>query len=277
MTPILGRSPRTVTGTRPASGPRGEARRVSTATRKSFDEVFRSIADVEGWMTRAQAVRLWDRASVLRPGDRIVEIGSFRGRSAIVLASAAADGVEVITIDPHGGNDRGPQQLEGFEAQGESDHRAYLANLARAGVADRVRHVRLPSQGALGQVEGTVDLLYIDGAHRYVPALADIEGWGDRVADGGTLLIHDSFSSMGVTLALVRALFAGSSFRYVGRAGSMAEYRRVPLRGSERLTNLVRQLAELPWFARNLVVKFLIVVRATPLTRLLGSDGGWPY
>ena len=45
-----------------------------------------------------------------RPG-RIVEIGSFRGRSTIVLRRAAAPGVELVAIDPHGGGDRGPQEI----------------------------------------------------------------------------------------------------------------------------------------------------------------------
>ncbi len=43
---------------------------------------------------------------------------------------------------------------------------------------------------------------------------------------GGTMLIHDSFSSVGVTLAILRALALGRRFRYVGRSGSMTEYRR---------------------------------------------------
>ncbi len=56
-----------------------------------------------------------------------------------------------------------------------------MANLAAAGVADRVRHVRKPSGSALGDVDGPIDLLYIDGAHRYTPAKDDISagatGW----------------------------------------------------------------------------------------------------
>lgn len=253
---------------------------MSVTTRKSFDEVFRSIADVEGWMTRAQAVRLWDAASQVPAGGLMVEIGSFRGRSAIVLASASGDDVQLVTIDPHGGNDRGPQQLDGFVEEGERDHQEYVANLARAGVTSKVRHVRLPSQEALGEVDEPVDLLYIDGAHRYQPALADIRRWGDRVAPGGTLLIHDSFSSVGVTLALVSHLFSSAQFRYEGRSGSLAQYRRLgrgPVLPAARARNLARQCAELPWFARNLLIKFLIVVRAGRVARLLGSDGGWPY
>ncbi len=248
-----------------------------TTARRSFDEVFRSIAEVEGWMTRAQAVRLWDRASQLGAGDVIVEIGSFRGRSAIVLASGSPDGVEVVTIDPHGGTDRGPQQIQGFEEEGEADHRAYVANLAAAGVTAKVRHLRLPSHEALREVPAPVALLYIDGAHRYAPALTDIREWGAKVAPGGTLLIHDCFSSVGVTLALATELFASHRFRYVGRSGSLAEYRRDHLTRAERARNLARQVAELPWFVRNVAIKVLLVLRLPGVAKLLGSDGSWPY
>ena len=141
---------------------------------------------------------------------------------------AAADGVEVVAIDPHAGNDRGPQEIDGTAAEGEADHDAFLANLAAGGVADRVRHVRMPSQEALGAVAGEVDLLYVDGAHRYGPARADLDRWGARVRPGGAMLVHDAFSSVGVTLALLRGCLFSRSLRYVGRDGSLAEYRREP-------------------------------------------------
>jgi len=249
---------------------------VSQAT--TFDDALEAVRGVEGWMSDAQARRLWDRASALRPPGQVVEIGSYRGRSAVVLGRAAPQGVEVVAIDPHAGNDRGPQQITGPAEEGQKDHEAFLANLEQAGVADRVRHVRKPSSDALGVVEGDIDLLYIDGAHRYGPALEDVRRWGERVRDGGTMLIHDSFSSIGVTLALLTALFTGRRFRYVGRAGSMAEYRREDLGARDRVTNALRQAVELPWFLRNVVIKILIVAKLTPLTRILGHRGGnWPY
>ncbi|MCC5950472.1 MAG: class I SAM-dependent methyltransferase [Acidimicrobiia bacterium] len=228
-------------------------------------------------MTRAQAGRLWDAASRLRAGARIVEIGSFRGRSAIVLASAAPPGVAITTIDPHGGNDRGPQEIEGFEEAAATDHVVFWENLRAAGVDDRIDHLRLGSQEALSHYQGQVDLLYIDGAHRLAPARADIVAWGARVAPGGTMLIHDSFSSVGVTGAIVAELVFGGRFAYRGRSGSLAEYQRVPLDPARRMRNALRQAVELPWFVRNVVVKALIVARLGRLTRLLGSDGTWPY
>jgi hypothetical protein len=196
----------------------------------------------------------------------------------VVVSTASAADVETVAIDPHAGNDRGPQQWDGYEDEAELDHRAFLDNLARFGVSGKVRHVRRFSDAAHGDVDGGVDLLYVDGAHRFAPARADIRDWGDRVRPGGTMCIHDSFSSVGVTLAILAQLVGSGRWRYVGRSGSLTEYRREPVRGRARWANAAAQLLQLPWFARNLVIKALVVARLAPLTRVLGHrGGGWPY
>jgi len=237
-------------------------------------------ASPEGWLTDAQASRLRERAAAAGAGT-IVEIGSFRGRSTIVLAGAAAEGAGIVAIDPHAGSDRGPQEIGADSLRGEADHVAFHANLAAAGVADRVRHVRKMSAEALGDVDGPLALLYVDGAHRFGPARDDIARWGARVAPGGTMLVHDAFSSVGVTGALLAECVARGGWRYAGRTGSLAEYVRLgaPLRGRERLLDASRQLAELPWFARNVLFKVLVLARLRPVAHRLGLPAGmhWPY
>lgn len=229
-------------------------------------------------MTEGQARMLWDCASSVAPGGKIAEIGSYRGRSAIVISLAAPQAGEIAAIDPHAGNDRGPQQIDGTAAQGEGDHELFHSNLRSAGVDDRVRHVRLPSEAAHGEVPGPLGMLYVDGAHRYVPARDDIRDWGAKVSVGGVMLIHDSFSSVGVTLAQMRLLFASRSWRYEGRSRSLALYRRVEFDSGGTVRSLLSQMAQLPWLARNLVIKVLLVLRLRPLARLLdGGRGEWPY
>lgn len=249
----------------------------SPSSRPSFTSVFAQVADVEGWMSEAQARRLWDRAAELDQGDLVVEIGSFHGRSMIMLASSAPAGVELVAIDPHGGNDRGPQEISGFAEEAQADFEQFHTNLEQAGVHERVTHLRSFSSAALSDVRRPIQLLYIDGAHRYRPARDDIRRWGAKVADDGTMLVHDSFSSVGVTLALLATTFFGPSFRYEGRSGSMTQYRRVHLRGTQRLRNAARQAASLPWFLRNVVIKLAIMAKLGPVYRALGSDGNWPY
>jgi hypothetical protein len=200
-------------------------------------------------------------------GARIVEIGSHHGRSTIVLASAAPE-AEIVAIDPYSKDDEYREVL-GEESVRTRDLEQFETNLERVGVRARVRHVHDFSTDA---VRG------IDGAHDLRTALADIRNWGALVREGGTMLIHDSFSSVGVTLAEIVALFFAASFRYVGRSRTLAEYRREHVSRAGRLPNAARQAAQLPWFARNVLVKAALVGRARPLARLLGhQDEVFPY
>ncbi len=252
---------------------------MSAAAPADWDRARAAIEPVVGWLTLAQARRLWEAARALPASAQIVEIGSFRGRSTIVLALGAPRGVSVVAIDPHLGSDRGPREIEARPPLGEADHAAFTDNLRRAGVAERVRHVRSLSQAALTEVGGEVTLLYVDGAHRFAPARADLRHWGSRVPEGGRLLVHDAFSSVGVTLALAAEVIGRPAWRYRGRSGSLAEYERIAARpGAARVAEVGRALAELPWFARNLTIKALIIAHLPAGARLLGHrTGAWPY
>jgi predicted O-methyltransferase YrrM len=243
------------------------------------DDALARAATVDGWMSDDQGRRLYDAAARCPPGGRIVEIGSFRGRSTIVLAAGAADSVEVVAIDPHAGNDRGPQEIAGFADHAAADRDAFRANLERAGVAERVRHVAAFSSDAHGEVDDPIDVLYIDGAHRYRPASDDVHEWGGRVMDGGTLLIHDAFSSIGVTAAVGRHLVFGGRFRYVGRSRSLVEYRAdLPGSGIGRRRNAAIQLAQLGWFVGNVGLKVALELGYGRLAARLGRPvPEWPY
>ena len=97
---------------------------------------------------------------------------------------------------------------------------------------------------------------------------------------GGTLLIHDAFSSVGVTAAIVRELVFGPRFRYVGRSRSLAQYRAdlAETGVGARARNAAAQLWQLGWFARNVALKVLLTVGGGKLLRRFGQRvPDWPY
>src|SRR6185436_15676772 len=52
----------------------GHPQRAGARLMAEIDDALAASADVEGWLTPAQAKRLWERASELGPVGRVVEI-----------------------------------------------------------------------------------------------------------------------------------------------------------------------------------------------------------
>jgi predicted O-methyltransferase YrrM len=213
----------------------------------TFEETWAVAKDLEGWLTPAQARELYDAARRVPAGTAIVEIGSHRGKSTVLLAAGASPGVSVTAVDPFddprwGG---GPESLSVFEA-----------NLARAGVAERVRLVRGLSAEAAASWDGpAVGLAWIDGAHDEASVLADIDGWGVHLAPGGELLLHDAFSAVGTTRAVLRRLWWTRRYRYVGCERTLLVFKKQPRTPSEAAFDAARLSRRLPFFARMVAIK----------------------
>ena len=239
-----------------------------------WETTWEIVKGWQGWMREAQGKALWNAAERVKPGGQIVEIGSFQGKSTAVLARSADSSVTIVAIDPHAGNDRGPGEWDGVAEDGQADHDAFITNLTEAGVVDRVTHAREFSNLASGLVDGSIDFLYVDGAHGYAPASDDITRWGGRVVVGGEMFIHDVYNSLFVTLAVLRHLSLSRRWRYVGRARSLAMYERVDLGPFGVLRNFALHAASLPWFVRNAFVRLLRTVGLEKLARPLGHVPG---
>ena len=230
----------------------------------TFEESFALAAPISGWLTRDQALTLHRVAGSVRTGGTAVEIGSHHGRSAVVLARALPVGARLVAIDPF------PEDWRYGDSGTEAVCRA---NLERAGVADRVDLRVATSHAVRAEWQGEVDVVYVDGKHD-VLSLRDDLRWAAYVPDGGVVLVHDAFSSVGVTLGLLGTLPWSRRLRYVGRTGSLA---RLEV-GSPTLRDRVRPLRELPWWIRNLGIKVLLRLRLRPVAGWLGHhDSADPY
>jgi hypothetical protein len=233
------------------------------AESEDFEATWALAEPIGGWLTRDQARLLWDEVRQLGPSPRVLEIGSHQGRSTVVLARARAD-VRVTAIDPF---------VEGRKFGGRRTQGAFEENLGRAGVRERVTHLDAKSTDVRPGWQEPQDLVYVDGKHDYWTCSDDLR-WAAHLPSGGHLLVHDAFSSIGVTLALLRWVLPARSLRYLGRTGSLARFEVARPEAADRL----RVVAELPWWTRNVVVKVLLRLRLVRVAGALGHhDTADPY
>lgn len=217
-----------------------------------------ALADaVPGWLTRDQAGDLWEAAHEVPADGQILEIGSHQGRSTLILAASARDvGARVIAVDPF---------VSGRMFGGAATRDKFEENLDRAGVRDLVRLIADRSTAIRPYWDEPLALLYIDGKHDYWTVRDDLR-WVEHLAPGAPVLIHDAFSSIGVTLGLLVHVLPGRSLRYLGRSGSLARFEV----GAPSARDRLRILRELPWFVRNVAIKTLLRIgrlvghRSTP-------------
>lgn len=220
-----------------------------------FRESWRHAEQAQGWLTRDQALVLHTEGQRVA-GGTTVEIGSHHGRSTIVLAGS---GPRVIAIDPF------PEDWR--YGAGDTLQR-FRDNLAAAGLDHRVELHHTTSEATLRTWSGErVHLLYIDGKHDALSCLRDLR-WTRFQQEGDRFLVHDAFSSLGVTLALLWWLLRDRRTRFLGRTGSLALYEVAPSTAADR----GRVIAQLPWFVRNLGIKVLLRLGLHPVARRLGHD-----
>lgn len=129
--------------------------------------------DVAGWLSHNEGRKLAELAR----GKRVLEIGSYQGRSTICLAQTAA---KVVSVDWHQGDvDAGFGQTE----------EAFRANLERYGVSDRVEvHVCRSDEF---KADERFALVFVDGAHDYKSVVADLCVAVRFLRPGGTIAMHD--------------------------------------------------------------------------------------
>lgn len=164
----------------------GLAKRVLAAARVPWDGLSEIEIDqlvrftswpepIEGCVLHALAQ--WTH----RRGQCIVEIGSYRGTSATVLALAlrsAASHSFIISVDPH------------VDEPHNREH-VFLA-LRQVNESNRLVQFNCHSDQAarlLGR--GVASMVFIDGDHSYAQVLADYENYREVLAPGGVLVFHD--------------------------------------------------------------------------------------
>lgn len=162
---------------------------------EEISQVHRVTRNIDGWLTELEGASLF-HAAAYGPGEgKIVEIGSFKGRSTIWLASGSkrAGRGSVYTIDTHLGS---PEHQPGGEfashmpPEGTTEF-VFRENIRQAGLEDWIVPLVMSSSDALSSWRDPIRLLFIDAAHAYEAVRSDFLGWQQHVVVGGLVAFHD--------------------------------------------------------------------------------------
>lgn len=151
------------------------------------EDVDRIVSEVDGWLGPHEGRLLYRLAAEADPAGRIVEIGSWHGRSTIWLAAGATSGrgAHVVAIDPHAGTQ--------LRRDGETTDRILRRNLERAGVAVQTTVVVATSEEAAREWSDPISLLWIDGDHEYESVRHDYLLWEPHLMPNAVVALHDTF------------------------------------------------------------------------------------
>lgn len=168
---------------------------------------FRFPDDTAGWLSYQEGAEL----AKLAAGKRVLEIGSYCGRSTICLAQTAKYVHAVDTFDGRG------------TPSAANTWPMFLQNIKRYGITDKVVPYCGSSQEVCRELaidNARYDLIFIDGSHDKKSVRADIESASQLLADDGLLVFHDyrrrvggfseTFDDIGVTQAVDELLASGA-------------------------------------------------------------------
>lgn len=158
------------------------------------------LDSVKGFLDAAEGAALYAAAEEMAPQGLCVEIGSYCGKSTIILGTACQKaGGALLAIDHHRGSEENQPGEEYFDPDlddgegGMSSLLQFRANMRRAGLEDTVIPALAPSHMVARLPLAAPAFVFIDGGHSMPAALADYRNWGVRVMRGGLLAIHDVF------------------------------------------------------------------------------------
>ncbi|MCX8042728.1 MAG: glycosyltransferase, partial [Desulfobacterota bacterium] len=150
------------------------------------------VNGIKGFLEDKEMQQLYNRALNLRRGGMIIEIGSFMGLSASIMARALLESgnynARIYCID----------WWTAFKDRITPEYRPFYsvenfkANLFRTGIDRMVTVIdrKSPECAALFE-DNCADMVFVDGDHSLQGCLNDLEAWYPKVKPGGVLIGHD--------------------------------------------------------------------------------------
>ena len=212
-----------------------------------LNDAWEETRKVPGYLTEKEARFLGLLAACVPAKGTIVEIGSYKGRSTVMLAKVASHygGGPVVAIDPH----NSPILLDHHGNETVSSYQDFLHSIQSAGVAAHVEPHAEYSNAVGKSWNRPIRFLWIDGDHTYEGAKSDLDGFFPHVVPQGVVAFHDALSNFpGPIRVFVEDVLRSDRFGPAGFVKSIAWAQFRPEDGEafrERRSSLARRASRL--------------------------------
>lgn len=158
---------------------------------------LKDFLDVQGWLGNKEAVFLYKAVrSIRNEAPTVVEIGSFLGRSTVVLGRALHDRRrgQVFCVDPFnadGDCESIGKYLAIKQSMDQTLKNVFLENMRKCGLTEVIHVLEGYSHDLVRSWTGSIDLLFIDGDHSYSAVRDDFDSWTPFLVPGGLLVMDD--------------------------------------------------------------------------------------
>jgi hypothetical protein len=182
------------------------------------------MASLPGMISLDEAQFLRRAAAEAQDGC-IVEIGSWRGKSAVAMAlgleSRPLENRPLIyCVDPH-------RPFVGIYGGrfGAEDRKGFYETMLASGCAERVALINLPSGQVAESWREPIALLFIDGDHSYDGVRQDVAGWFPFLTANAVAAFDDALDINGGPYRVIAELIGSGAFEPCGKAGKIAAIR----------------------------------------------------
>jgi predicted O-methyltransferase YrrM len=199
-----------------------DARRLPADLDTFSSNLLRDVNDVEGYLAPNEMKFLALIAACPTASGEILEIGSFKGKSTIILAKASSlvdTNTIVNAVDPMTAPCETDPDLEG-SASSLDDFRK---NICEHNLESRIRLHQMMSHDLAPSWSKPLRLLWIDGDHTYPGTLRDFRGFAPHLIDKGIVAIHDTLHQFeGGARVFLEEVLRNPNFGACGFCGSIA-------------------------------------------------------
>ena len=185
------------------------------------DGIVATAAGIEGRLTEREIRFLALLAAAPTCAGTVLEIGSFCGRSTVVLAKSAAfaNAAGIVAVDPLSL----PASTDPSALTATDVAASLRANLRTHGVEHLVEFHQMKSGELAQSWNRPLRLLWIDGDHTLEGARGDFRGYAPFLHPGAIVAFHDTLSRFaGPVRVLVEDVLASDDFGACGCVGSIA-------------------------------------------------------